>query len=189
MRDHTSRRRLLCSNAGTGWLLAAGPCSALLLLCCAPALLCCAAALLCCSVPALDFARSHTLAYACSSTPAASFSSFSSREGTAMPQPHFRQGFASMYPILRSTAHLRCVYAGGFRNCQRCLNARSAPPARGRALVAIRGGTGAAARRSSIEIGFWTAHERIAWNWILDCARILISCRAEWSSSRLPDSA
>ena len=51
-------------------------------------------------------------------------------------------------------------------------------------------GTGAAARRSSkIEIGFWTAHERIAWNWILDCARILISCRAEWSSSRLPDSA
>jgi hypothetical protein len=109
---------LLCCSALLLWCSAAALlcCSALLLLCRAAALLCCAAALLCCSVPALDFkllafARSHTLAYACSSTPAASFSSFSSREGTAMPQPHFRQGFASMYPILRSTAHSPRVLA------------------------------------------------------------------------------
>jgi hypothetical protein len=39
------------------------------------------------------------------------------------------------------------------RKVLNCLNARSAPP-RGRALVAVRGGTGTAARRSSIlELG------------------------------------
>jgi hypothetical protein len=78
-----------------------------------------------------------------------------------MPQPHFRQGFASMYPILRSTAHLRCVYAGGFRNCQQSQRSLR------RAAVHWSPYAAVPARPRGAVLDFRILKS----NWILDCAR------------------